>query len=134
MQTQEIAVPVSIVSEHELMIGGILFRQKKEMIQISMDSDDVKTELVHTRFIGDEDYLKVIQTLKNGKMELIIKIEDSNCSRENMAWGPMKAIENFKNRWENKWHPFFTSSSTDTDEAQGSTGMANKIKKFFGLN
>ena len=125
--TQEIAVPVhhSIVSEHELMVGGVLFRERKEMTKTSNDSDDVKTELVHIRKIGDEDYLKVTQTLKNGEL-VDIKI-DSNLENE--------AIENFKNEWENEWHPFFTSnSSIDADEAQGSTGMANKIKNFFGLN
>ena len=123
METQEIAVPVlhNIVSEHSLMVAGIVFRERKEMIKTSNDSD-VKTELVHIRKIGDEDYLKVTQTLKNGELE-DIKI-DSNLENE--------AIENFKNEWVNEWHPFFTS--TDADEAQGSTGMANKIKNFFGLN
>ena len=123
METQVIAVPVSIVSEHELMVNGILFQERKEMVKTSNESED-KTRMVHIRRIGDEDFLKVTQTVENGE---VAEETDSNLENE--------AIENFKNEWENEWHPFFTSnSSIDADEAQGSTGMANKIKNFFGLN
>ena len=128
METQEIAVPVlhhSIVSEHELMVGDVLFRERKEMIKNFNDAgDEVKTELFHVRYIGDES-LKVTQTLKNGELE----DEKIDHNLENDE----EAVENFKNEWENGWHPFFTSTEADV-EAQGSTGMANKIKKFFGLN
>ena len=97
MENQEIAYPIvhhSIVSEHELMVAGIVLREKKEMIKTSDDSDGVKTDLVHVRYIG-EDYLKVTQSLKNGELE-DEKI-DSNLSDED--------IENFKKQWGNEWHP-----------------------------
>ena len=125
METQEIAVPVhhSIVSEHELMVDGILFQERKEMVKTSNESED-KTRTVHIRRIGDKDFLKVTQTVENGEVA-----EESDSNLEND-----EAIQNFKNEWENEWHPFFTSSSSDTDETQASTGMANKIKNFFGLN
>ena len=123
MENQEIAFH-SIVSEHELMVAGIVLREtkveKKEMIKTSDDSDGVKTDLVHVRYIGDEDYLKVSQSLKNGKLEEE-KI-DSNLSDED--------IENFKKQWENEWHPTLISN----DQSQGSTGMVDKIKNFFGFN
>ena len=107
------------------MVGDVLFRERKEMIKNSNDaSDEVKTELVHVRYIGDES-LKVTQILKNGELE----DEKIDHNLENDE----EAVENFKNEWENGWHPFFTSTEADV-EAQGSTGMANKIKKFFGLN
>ena len=133
METQEIAFPIVhhrissevSTSEHELMVDGVIFGERKEMIKTSIDSDDVKTLLVHTKFIGDEDYLKVTQSLKNGELE----DEKIDHNLENDE----EAVENFKNEWENGWHPFFTSTEADV-EAQGSTGMANKIKKFFGLN
>ena len=125
MENQEIAFPIvivhhSIVSEHELMVAGIVLREKKEMIKTSDDSDGVKTDLVHIRYIGDEDYLKVTQSFKNGELE-DEKI-DSNLSDED--------IENFKKQWENEWHPTLISN----DQTQGSTGMVDKIKNFFGFN
>ena len=122
METQEIAVPVlhNIVSEHSLMVAGIVFRERKEMIKTSNDSDDVKTELVHVRFIGDKDYLKVTQTLKNG--ELDDEKIDSNLSDED--------VEDFKKLWENEWHPTLISK----DESQRSAGMVDKVKNFFGFN
>ena len=123
MENQEIAFPIvhhSIVSEHELMVAGIVLREKKEMIKTSNDSDGVKTDLVHIRYIGDEDYLKVTQSFKNGELE-DEKI-DSNLSDED--------IENFKKQWENEWHPTLISN----DQTQGSTGMVDKIKNFFGFN
>ena len=128
METQEIAFPIVhhrissevSTSEHELMVDGVIFGERKEMIKTSIDSDDVKTLLVHTKFIGDEDYLKVTQSLKNGELE-DEKI-DSNLSDED--------IENFKKQWENEWHPTLISN----DQSQGSTGMVDKIKNFFGFN
>ena len=128
METQEIAFPIVhhrissevSTSEHELMVDGVIFGERKEMIKTSIDSDDVKTLLVHTKFIGDEDYLKVTQSLKNGELE-DEKI-DSNLSDED--------IENFKKQWENEWHPTLISN----DQSQGSTGMVDKIKIFFGFN
>ena len=128
METQEIAFPIVhhrissevSTSEHELMVDGVIFGERKEMIKTSIDSDDVKTLLVHTKFIGDEDYLKVTQSLKNGELE-DEKI-DSNLSDED--------IENFKKQWENEWHPTLFSN----DQTQGSTGMVDKIKNFFGFN
>ena len=128
METQEIAFPIVhhrissevSTSEHELMVDGVIFGERKEMIKTSIDFDDVKTLLVHTKFIGDEDYLKVTQSLKNGKLEEE-KI-DSNLSDED--------IENFKKQWENEWHPTLISN----DQSQGSTGMVDKIKNFFGFN
>ena len=125
MENQEIAFQIvhhSIVSEHELMVAGIVYREKKEMIKTSDDSDGVKTDLVHIRYIGDEDYLKVTQSLKNGKLE-DEKI-DSNLSDED--------IENFKKQWENEWHP--TLISNDQTQGSYSTGMVDKIKIFFGFN
>ena len=125
MENQEIAFH-SIVSEHELMVAGIVLSETKvemkEMIKTSDDSDGVKTDLVHVhvRCIGDEDYLKVTQSLKNGKLEEE-KI-DSNLSDED--------IENFKKQWENEWHPTLFSN----DQTQGSTGVVDKIKNFFGFN
>ena len=122
METQVIAVPVSIVSEHELMVNGILFQERKEMVKTSNESED-KTRMVHIRRIGDEDFLKVTQTVENGE---VAEETDSNLENE--------AIQNFKNEWENEWHPFFTSNSSETDETQASsTGMAKKIKNFFGF-
>ena len=98
METQEIAFPIVhyrissevSTSEHELMVDGVIFGERKEMIKTSIDSDDVKTLLVHTKFIGDEDYLKVTQSFKNGELE-DEKI-DSNLSDEDG--------ENFKKQWE----------------------------------
>ena len=117
MEIQEIPI-----SEHELMVGRVLFREKKEMhmVKNSIESE-VKTELVHTRQIGDEDYLKVTQTMRNG--ELVDEKIDSNLESE-------EAIEDFKKQWENEWTPVLIS----TDQTQGSTGIADKIKNFFGLN
>ena len=129
METQEIAFPIvhrSIdsefkISEHALMIHGIQYGEKKEMIKTSDDSDGDKTDLAHVRYIGDEDYLTVTQSLKNGKLE-DEKI-DSNLSDED--------IENFKKQWENEWHPTLISND---QTHQGSTGMVDKIKNFFGFN
>ena len=110
---------IKSTSENELELNGIVFREKKETIKTSIDSDGVKTVLIRVRYIGD-DYLKVTQTLRNGKLE-DEKI-DSNLSDED--------IENFKKQWENEWHPTLISN----DQSQGSTGMVDKIKIFFGFN
>ena len=125
MEKQEIAVPIlhhSIVSEHELMVGDVLFRERKEMIKNSNDAgDEVETELVHVRYIGDES-LKVTQTLKNGELE----DEKIDHNLENDE----EAVENFKNEWENGWHPSFTSTEDDDDHDANEDAFQNKLDDF----
>ena len=80
---------IKSTSENELELNGIVFREKKETIKTSIDSGGVKTVLIRVRYIGD-DYLKVTQTLRNGKLE--DEKLDSNLSDEDG--------ENFNKQWE----------------------------------
>ena len=97
METQEIPSNSEHAETHDsrLMVGRVLFRERKEMHMVKNFESEVKTELVHIREIGDEDYLKVTQTMKNG--ELVEEKIDSNLQSE-------EAIKDFKKQWENEWH------------------------------
>ena len=100
----------SIVSDHEQILDGIRFREKKEMVRFSSNNSVKLTpaegaatepfldiaELVHTRYIGNEKYLQVTETWKNGE-----KVdEEINSNLENA-----EAIEGFKKQWVNWWYP-----------------------------
>ena len=90
----------SIVSEHELVLDGIRFRERKEMVKFSNDSGESITELVHSRYIGNEKYLQVTQTLKNGE----VKDEEIVSNLEND-----EAMEDFQKQWVNEWFPVLIS-------------------------
>ena len=66
------------------------------MVKKSIESE-VKMELVHTRQIGDEDYLKVTQTMKLKNGVLVDERFESNSNFESD-----EAVEDFKKQWENK--------------------------------
>ena len=94
----------SIISEHEQILDGIRFRERKEMVKfpnnpknpVSGQRADCIKELVHSRYIGNEKYLQVTQTWKNGELE----DTEITSNLEND-----QAMEDFKKQWTNGWYP-----------------------------
>jgi hypothetical protein len=111
-----------VIMDHEMVIDGVIFREKKDLIHIvtvGNDNDksggepENKQELVHSRSIGDRVYT-ITQTTINGVLAgecLSTKMDES----EAVAFGE---------DWEAKWKP---SIGGQPDSGIGAT-IKNMLK------
>ena len=80
----------TVISDHELIVDNVVYRERKEMSKVSqegLDSDDYV--LSHSRLIG-EDFYTINHVFKDKIMET--ENIDTNLDDE--------ALENFKNQWQ----------------------------------
>ena len=91
----------SVFLDHKLMIDGVTFHEHK-VLQNEYDENNVKQGMLsHTRAIGDQSYT-AIQKIVDGNVQDEV-IETTMTPEE---------IENFRNEWEEKWHPSISERST----------------------
>ena len=104
-----------VVSDHELILDGKIFNEKKEYSKITNDSkkSDEISKLIHTRSI-DERYYLVTQNMVNGK------IEGDEIIVTNMETEEDK--NSFMDDWNANWHPTL---------GQPSNGILGTFRKFL---
>ena len=92
----------SISSEHQLLVEGKLFVEKKESFTWLEPTSERRVS--HTRQIGDDKFYTIHQTVdKDGNMtdqtiETNLKTEED--------------LDTFHAEWESGWHPTLTESSS----------------------
>ena len=97
----------SISSEHQLLVEGKLFVEKKESFAwLEPTSEDLQDvgRVSHTRQIGDDKFYTIHQTVdKDGNMT--DQTIDTNLKTE-------EDVDTFHAEWESGWHPTLTESSS----------------------
>ena len=84
----------SILLEHEMIVDGVLFKERKDMTKTLNDEGVEESHLIHTRVIGERSYTAK-QSITDRKEEEEMIETDMDDSQ----------LENFKNEWEEKWNP-----------------------------
>ena len=105
----------SILLEHEMIVDGVLFKERKDLIKTLNDEGLKESHLIHTRVIGERSYVysyTAKQSITDRKEEEEIIETDMDDSQ----------LENFKNEWEEKWNP-----TIQEDEP----GLLTKFFKIF---
>ena len=88
----------SILLEHEMIVDGVLFKERKDLTKTLNDEGVEAGHLIHTRVIGERSYVysyTAKQSITDRKEEEEIIETDMDDSQ----------LENFKNEWEEKWNP-----------------------------
>ena len=113
----------SIFTEHQLVVEGQLFVEKKETTQWSNRSEsaedlhDVVRES-HSRQIGDDKFYTIHQTVdKDGKVA--DHTIDTNLETE-------EDVEAFNAEWTSGWHPTLITESSNSDGFL--TSLKNSLK------
>ena len=99
----EYQIQKTIVSEHQLLVEGELFVEKKEFEAWSNPgSEDLHGEVrvSHSRQIGDDKFFKICQTVDKDGGELIEEKVETNLENE-------EEENAFKSAWESGWQPTF---------------------------
>ena len=82
----------SILLDHQMIVDGVLMRERKDLIKILNDETGVEeSHLTHTRVIGEKSYTSK-QSITDGEKEEEMIETDMDHSE----------LENFKNEWEEK--------------------------------
>ena len=84
----------SILLEHEMIVNGVLFKERKDLTKTLNDEGVEESHLIHTRVIGEKSFTTK-QCITDGEKEEEILETDIIESD----------LENFKNEWEEKWTP-----------------------------
>ena len=85
----------SVLLDHEMVIDGVRFRERKELNNIEADEEnEAKSILIHTRYMGDSKYEVKRVTDQDGNVEETIDTD----FRED-------EIDEFRSEWESKWNP-----------------------------
>jgi hypothetical protein len=79
----------SILLEHEMIVDGVLFKERKDLIKTLNDEGLKESHLIHTRVIGEKSFTTK-QCITDGEKEEEI-IETDIIESD---------LENFKNEWE----------------------------------
>ena len=84
----------SILLEHEMIVDGVLFKERKDLSKTLNDEGVEESHLIHTRVIGERSYTakQSITGGEEGEEMIETDLDDSD-------------LENFKNEWEEKWNP-----------------------------
>ena len=105
----------SVLLDHEMVVDGVILRERKELNNVTDDeSNQVKSFLIHTRFIGDKKY-EVQQVAADD--DIVEEIVETDLSDEE--------IGKFKEEWEEKWKPSI---------GQNNGGVVNFFKNLLSLN
>ena len=83
----------SILLEHEMIVDGVLFKERKDLSKTLNDEGVEESHLIHTRVIGERSYTAKQSITDIGGEEGIESDTDDS------------QLENFKNEWEEKWNP-----------------------------
>lgn len=106
-----------VLTEHEIVVDGVLFREYKELNHLLDDSTSdgsQKQVLTHMRSIGERKYTVQQITIDGATQEDIV---ETNMDEDQ--------IEAFKAEWEEKWKP----SIDHTDDAKGIRGFVRNFLK-----
>ena len=91
------ARPVIILSDHELEVDGVIYHELKSLnrvvIQDGPDAGKEEQVLVHTRSIGDKDYM--VKKINSEETEKVV--EENNMTR--------LEVEAFLEEWSKNWNP-----------------------------
>ena len=102
----------TVVSDHELMVDGKVFKEHKSMAKKTEEGNESEDySLIHHRSIDDKYYI-VSQNFKDGEMES--ENVDTNLDDN--------AIETFKEEWEECWKPTI---------GEKPTGIFGKLKNML---
>ena len=88
----------SILSDHELEVDGVIYQELKSLnlvvIQDGPDAGKEEQVLVHTRSIGDKDYM--VKKINSEETEKVV--EENNMTR-------LEDVEAFQEDWSKNWNP-----------------------------
>ena len=92
----------SILSDHELEVDGVIYRESKSLnrvvIQDGPDAGKDEQLLVHTRSIGDKNYtVKKINSEGSENEETEKVVEENNMTS--------LEVEAFQEEWSKNWNP-----------------------------
>ena len=105
----------SVLLDHEMVVDGVVLRERKELNNITDDEgNQEKSVLIHTRIIGDKKY-EVQKVEVEG--DIVEETIETNL--------PDEEIGKFKEEWEEKWKPSL---------GQSSGGVMNFFKNMLSLN
>ena len=102
----------TVISDHELIVDNVVYRERKEMSKVSqegLDSDDYV--LSHSRRIGDDFY-----TINHVFKDKIMETENIETNLDE------ESLENFKNQWMEAWKPRI---------GQKPVGVFGRLKALF---
>ena len=105
----------TVVSDHELVSNGKIYREQKEMMKVienSNDKSDENTTMIHTRRIENDFYTTVKLGDASPTVETSLKTEEE--------------CDNFKNDWTANWKPTLGQNIPK--------GIFNRLKSFMKLN
>ena len=83
----------------ELEVDGVKYCEEKELEITINEEGNKEITLTHRRIIGDQKYT-VIRFLES---------REEHCETQM----PPEEIEDFKNKWDEKWQPSIVEQSTD---------------------
>ena len=92
MENQE--VHRSIMMDHEMVVDGVVLRERKELVNAKDEKGLATSTLVHSRAIGDRRYVVKQSALDDNVENEIIETDMTN-----------DQVEEFKKEWELKWNP-----------------------------
>ena len=108
----------SILSDHELEVDGVIYRELKSLdrvvIQDGPDAGKEEQVLVHTRSIGDKNYT-VSEGSENEETEKVV--EENNMTR--------LEVEAFQEEWSKNWNP-----NLGQQKEGGIKGFLKKLLKY----
>merc|ERR1719312_30738 len=121
----------NVVTGHELQVGGVTLRDKRELIVETKDGHQVST-LIHTRWIEEKVY-KVITTSMNGTV-VDTKVDTQLSDEE---------VEDFQRTWNENWNPLLadggagqqtSSDEQDTSNTQQYGTLEDKHERTHGFD
>ena len=108
----------SILSDHELEVDGVIYHELKSLnrvvIQDGPDAGKEEQVLVHTRSIGDKDYM--VKKINSEETEKVV--EENNMTR-------LEDVEAFQEDWSKNWNP-----NLGQQEEGGIKGFFKKLLKL----
>lgn len=105
----------SVLLDHEMVVDGVVFRERKELNNITdYDGNQEKSILIHTRYIGDKKY-EIQQVVVEGN--IVEETAETDLLDEEVG--------KFKDEWEEKWKPSI---------GQNNGGFVNFFKSLLFLN
>lgn len=110
MENQE--VHRSIMMDHEMVVDGVVLRERKELVNAKDEKGLATSTLVHSRAIGDRRYVVKQSALDDNVENEIIETDMTN-----------DQVEEFKKEWELKWNPSIGKENTG--------GLGQFFKKFL---
>ena len=107
----------SILSDHELEVDGVIYHELKSLnrvvIQDGPDAGKEEQVLVHTRSIGDKDYM--VKKINSEETEKVV--EENNMTR--------LEVEAFQEEWSKNWNP-----NLGQQKEGGIKGFFKKLLKY----